>query len=136
MIFFSKQLAKKEDKHGFRLTEIVDLPDAARRPKAVFRSKTSMDTLVVVTDLKKDGSPIAVAIAMDNGSGDNVVNSIYTKEGSTKIASWITDGLREWVDKEKTLKFLDNSQANSVSSAILREAVNIKQNFEKPDHAA
>jgi len=101
--------------HPFDLAEIKGFPKAIQNPIMVFDSRTRADSKVILTELKSGGANIVVALKMNHKKGSNrsgivevnSIRSIYPKGNVKDIASWYTDGLLRYADKEKASAFLE-----------------------------
>ncbi len=116
----SEVLSAKENKHGVNPLEITDLVDALANPIAVFQSLRRSDSKVVLTEMKKGGVNMVVAVQIGKDGIVNDVRSIYPKDNTNDILKWIAeDNLMEWADKEKALDWI-TTDAPGAESLIPR----------------
>ena len=126
-----------QENHPFKLSEIRDLPSAIQNPMAVFRSATHIGSFVVMTEIEHNGKNFVVAIEANRRKGRievNSVRSVHYRTSNAHMANWITEGLLEYVDKEKMAEWLSKQQYNSADvRKLFNHATNIVRNFENPN---
>ncbi len=113
-----------QENHPFDLSEVKNLPQAIQNPLAVFRSATHIGSYVIMTEIEHKGKNYVVAIETDVPRGRidvNSIRSIHYRSSNAHMANWITEGLLEWVDKEKMLGKYIKQQYNSADVNISSE---------------
>jgi hypothetical protein len=131
---YGNKIIKKARKHGFKFTDIKNLPQAINNPIAVFAGNKT-GSHAILTELQIDGKNVLVSV--DLGKGEdidfNIVTSTYGKN-SKGIVDWIINGKLLYSDKEKTLNYLHLSApiAEASNNSELDSATKIVQEFENP----
>lgn len=122
-------------KHGFKASELRDLPLAISHPIAVFDNIGRPGNRSVLTELKTTQGNILVTI--DIGKGPDVdfdiVSSVFGKRGRS-IVEWINHDYLKYVDKEKALNYLHLSApiAEASDNTELVSAAKKVENFVNP----
>jgi hypothetical protein len=126
----------QQENHPFALSEMKDLVKSIQKPLAVFRSATHIGSFVVLTEIEHNGKNFVVAIEANSQKGRievNSIRSIHYRDSNTNITNWISDGLLEYVDKEKMSEWFSKRQYNSADvRKSFRHAAKVVQNFENP----
>ena len=127
----------KQDNHPFDMSEVMDLPKAIQNPMAVFRSATHIGSYVVMTEIEHNGKNFVVAIEANRKKGKieiNDIRSIHYRTSNAHMANWISEGLLEYVDKEKMAEWFSKQRYNSAEvRKLFNHAANIVKNFENPN---
>ena len=135
MKLYGAKVIKKMKKHGFKLGELRNLPEAVANPIAVFDNYKKQTNRAILTELKTAKGNFLVTL--DVGKGEdidfNIISSVFGK-GKDNIVDWIERGLATYINKEKALNYLHHSalSAEALSSPRLISAANIVKNFENP----
>ncbi len=97
IMMFQRTVGKTIDKHGLLLLEILHLPLAIRIPEAIFLSKSSTESRVLLLRTQQSHLPLAVVLTKTqyNKEAVNELKTIYPKERSA-IAQWQEDKLLLW----------------------------------------
>lgn len=126
--------------HVFEFQNLIDLPAKLNAPIMVFKSKTVVGSIVVLTEIIKDNHNFVVAIEIGRTitkwkKGEiqiNDVRSIYPKDTFTDVLNWIEkDKLLQWVDKKKALELLVRWRSDyAKATQQIKSCTKIIQNFE------
>lgn len=132
---YGSKVIKKMKKHGFKLEELQNLPEAVASPIAVFNNYQKEGNRSILTELKTaDGNFL---VSLDLGKGEdidfNIVSSVFGKSDN-KVINWINKGYAAYIDKEKALNYLHLAAPIAAASdnQELSLATNIIKNFENP----
>ena len=132
---YGNKVIKKMKKHGFKLEELQNLPEAVASPIAVFNNYQKEGNRSILTELKTaDGNFL---VSLDLGKGEdidfNIVSSVFGKSDN-KVINWINKGYAAYIDKEKALNYLHLAAPIAAASdnQELSLATNIIKNFENP----
>ena len=132
---YGSKVIKKMKKHGFKLEELQNLPEAVANPIAVFNNYQKEGNRSILTELKTaDGNFL---VSLDLGKGEdidfNIVSSVFGKSDN-KVINWINKGYAAYIDKEKALNYLHLAAPIAAASdnQELSLATNIIKNFENP----
>ena len=132
---YGNKVIKKMKKHGFKLEELQNLPEAVANPIAVFNNYQKEGNRSILTELKTaDGNFL---VSLDLGKGEdidfNIVSSVFGKSDN-KVINWINKGYAAYIDKEKALNYLHLAAPIAAASdnQELSLATNIIKNFENP----
>lgn len=135
MKLYGNKVMKKMRKHGFKLDELRNLPEAVANPIAVFKNYGKEGNRSILTELRTDQGNFLVTLTLGEGHDVdfNVVTSVFGKGGSN-IIDWIKRGFATYINKEKALNYLHHSALKAVTSnnQELSSAANIVRNFENP----
>ena len=132
---YGSKVIKKMKKHGFKLEELQNLPEAVANPIAVFNNYQKEGNRSILTELKTTNGNFLVSL--DLGKGEdvdfNIISSVFGK-GTENIQDWINQGYTTYINKEKALNYLHHPAlyAGNLSSQELSLATNIIKNFENP----
>ncbi len=132
---YGNKVIKKMKKHGFKLEELQNLPEAVTNPIAVFNNYQKEGNRSILTELKTTNGNFLVSL--DLGKGEdvdfNIISSVFGK-GTENIQDWINQGYTTYINKEKALNYLHHPAlyAGNLSSQELSLATNIIKNFENP----
>lgn len=132
---YGNKVIKKMKKHGFKLEELQNLPEAVANPIAVFNNYQKEGNRSILTELKTTNGNFLVSL--DLGKGEdvdfNIISSVFGK-GTENIQDWINQGYTTYINKEKALNYLHHPAlyAGNLSSQELSLATNIIKNFENP----
>ncbi|MEN6464183.1 MAG: LPD1 domain-containing protein, partial [Syntrophaceae bacterium] len=92
-------------KHGLDPELMKQLPAQLADPVMVFESATQPDSLVVMTELKKEGKTVVAAIRLSRTVSHHEVNevvSIHPRESDAHFFNWINQGLLLYQEKQKS----------------------------------
>ncbi len=160
MKLYGNKVIKKMKKHGFKLEELRDLPEAVANPIAVFNNYGKEGNRSVLTELQIGDKHILASITVGKDGVDadfNIISSVFGK-GSNNIVDWINKGYATYINKKKALDYLHFSEssipeasnnqepeskalnylhlsapiAEALDSTKLSSAANIVRNFENP----
>lgn len=132
---YGNKVIKKMKKHGFKLEELQNLPEAVANPIAVFNNYQKEGNRSILTELKTTNGNFLVSL--DLGKGEdvdfNIISSVFGK-GTENIQDWINQGYTTYINKEKALNYLHHPAlyAGNLSSQELSLVTNIIKNFENP----
>lgn len=116
---------KLQNNHPFSLVSVVNMPECIQAPLAIFKSKTRIDSKVILTDMEENEIHFVIALEMNREKiayRVNDIRSVYPKDNFADILRWIArDNLLEYADKQKALKWLGKQQSNSAEVARLLE---------------
>ena len=134
MKLYGNKVIKKMKKHGFKLEELRNLPEAVANPIAVFEGSVP-NSHAILTELKTNGKNILATISIGKGSDIdfNIITSAYGKDGEN-IQKWINEGKGLYFNKEKALDYLRIPApiAGAQDSQGLFDIANIVKEFENP----
>lgn len=135
MKLYGNKVIKKIKKHGFKLDELQNLPEAVADPIAVFKNYGKEGNRSILTELKTEQGNFLVTLTLGEGHDVdfNVVTSVFGK-GESNIIDWIKRGFATYINREKALNYLHHSALKAVTSdnQELISAANIVRNFENP----
>ena len=136
MKLYGNKVIKKMKKHGFKLEELRNLPEAVANPITVFKNYGKDGNRSILTELKTEQGNFLVTLTLGEGHDVdfNVVTSVFGK-GESNIIDWIKRGFTTYINKEKALNYLHHSALKAVTSSNqeLSSAANIVKNFENPN---
>jgi hypothetical protein len=116
---------KLQANHPFSLLSVVHMPEFLAEPIAIFQSKGYADRKVILTEMEDKGVNMVVAMELQRPKVKcdvNDIRSVYPKDNIKSILNWIAkDGLLEWADNKKVLKWLGKQQSISAEVARLLE---------------
>ena len=135
MKLYGAKLWAKSQKHGYKVSDLRDLPKNVAAPIAIFKGSTD-GSHAVLTEIKVGENNVLATLSVGKGGEDidfNIISSVYGKQ-SDNVVKWIEDGKLEYVDKEKALNYLHHSApiAEALSNPRLISTANIIQNFQNP----
>ena len=135
MKLYGNKVIKKMKKHGFKLNELQNLPEAVANPIAVFKNYGKEGNRSILTELKTEQGNFLVTLTLGEGHDVdfNVVTSVFGK-GKNNIVDWIKRDFATYINKEKTLNYLHHSALKAVTSdnQEFSDATKIVENFENP----
>lgn len=102
LLLKAKTVGKIFFEHGMTKTQIEQLPVMLHVPRALYRSASHTDSVVVLTFEENLGAPIIVPIAKNRMVGRARVNEIvsaYAKTGPDQTPRWRAQGLLLWEHK-------------------------------------
>lgn len=138
MKLYGNKVIKKMKKHGFKLEELKNLPEAVANPIAVFENYGKEENRSVLTELKTEQGNFLVILSVGRGNDIdfNVVTSIFGK-GNNNIIDWIERGFANYINKEKALDYLHHSvlETEALSNPRLSSITKIVEKFENPNIA-
>ena len=137
MKLYGNKVIKKMKKHGFKLDELHNLPEAVASPIAVFNNYQTEGNRSILTELKTANGNFLVTVDLGKGEKDidfNIVSSVFGKPGN-KVVNWINKGFATYINKEKAQSYLYYPApiAETPKSNELVSAANIVKNFENPN---
>ena len=137
MKLYGNKVIKKMKKHGFKLDELHNLPEAVASPIAVFNNYQKDGNRSILTELRTSNGNFLVTVDLgkDADVDFNIVISVFGK-GDNNIINWINKGYATYIDKEKAQEFLFHQSAPIAATAANSElisAANIVKNFENPN---
>lgn len=124
MKLYGNKVIKKMKKHGFKLDELRNLPEAVAEPIAVFNNYQKEGNRSILTELETANGNFLVTIDLgkDADVDFNIVTSVFGK-GDNNIITWINKGYATYIDKQKTLDYLHHSALKAVTSDNREEKV-------------
>lgn len=132
---YGSKVAKKMRKHGFKASDLKNLPLAVANPIAVFNNTGRQGNRSVFTELKTEQGNILITLDLGKGmdADFDIVSSVFGKAGNS-IVHWINNGFVTYMDKEKALNYLHLSApiAEASNSQELSHATKIVKNFKNP----
>lgn len=136
MKLYGNKVIKKMKKHGFKLSELHNLPEAVANPIAVFNNYQKEGNRSVLTELQTEQGNFLVTLSVgkDADIDFNIVSSVFGK-GNNNITDWINDGFLTYINKEKAHEFLSHQSAPIAATAAnseLSSATKVVENFENP----
>lgn len=136
MKLYGNKVIKKMKKHGFKLSELKNLPEAVAHPIAVFNNLERNGNRSILTELSTTQGNFLVTIDLGKGVDVdfNIVSSVFGKRGEN-IIDWILNGKMTAVNKRKALDFLFHQSAPIAATAAKQElddAAKIVERFENP----
>jgi len=124
---------KLQSNHPFNTLSVVHMPDYLSNPIAVFISKTTIGSKVILTEMQDNGVNLIVALQMNKQKRDyniNDIRSVYLKSNFTEILRWIAeDNLMEWANKQKALDWVGKQQYISAEvTQLIKDSTNVIKN--------
>ena len=107
-----QSVLRKALNHGIGQDALEQLPDALRRPVAVFDTLGQPNRRIVLTELRDPkGKTVVAAFEVIVNARGNTVNDMRTAQGraADDIFRWIDQGKTTWADKERALAWLDST---------------------------
>lgn len=122
MKLYGNKVIKKMKKHGFKLEELRNLPEAVANPIAVFNNYQKDGNRSILTELRTEQGNFLVTLDLgkDADVDFNIVTSVFGK-GDNNIIDWINKGYATYIDKKKTLGYLHFSERNIPEASNSRE---------------
>lgn len=137
MRLYGNKVIKKMKKHGFALSDLMDLPKAVAQPIAVFSTHRD-GSHAILTELKTDEGNILVTLEVGKGGADvdfNLLTSTYGKSHG-KVVQWLNSGKATYINKEKALEYLASAPAPIAGAKQAQElslATKVVETFENPE---
>ena len=134
MRLYGNKLLKKSKLHGYKISDVKDLPDALQEPIAIFEG-SHVGSFAVLTELEINGKKSLISVDINKGELQdlNIVTSVFGK-GEKGVIRWINNGKMLFVDKEKALAW--QATLAPIASATLKQelvsAAKVIENFENP----
>lgn len=122
MKLYGNKVIKKMKKHGFKLEELRNLPEAVANPIAVFNNYQKDGNRSILTEITIGDKNVLVSLTIGKGNDVdfNIVSSVFGK-GKSNIIDWINKGYATYIDKKKTLNYLHFSERNIPEASNSRE---------------
>lgn len=122
MKLYGNKVIKKMKKHGFKLEELRDLPEAVANPIAVFNNYQRNGNRSILTELRTSNGNFLVTVDLgkDADVDFNIVTSVFGK-GDNNVIDWINKGYATYIDKKKTLDYLHFSGRSILEASSRRE---------------
>lgn len=137
MRLYGNKVIKKMKKHGFALSDLLDLPKAVAHPIAVFSTHRD-GSHAILTELKTEEGNILVTLEVGKGGADidfNLLTSTYGKSHG-KVVQWLNSGKATYINKEKALEYLASAPAPIAGAKQDQElslATKVVETFENPE---
>ena len=137
MRLYGNKVIKKMKKHGFALSDLLDLPKAVAHPIAVFSTHRD-GSHAILTELKTVEGNILVTLEVGKGGADidfNLLTSTYGKSHG-KVVQWLNSGKATYINKEKALEYLASAPAPIAGAKQAQElslATKVVETFENPE---
>ena len=137
MRLYGNKVIKKMKKHGFALSDLLDLPKAVAQPIAVFSTHRD-GSHAILTELKTDEGNILVTLEVGKGGADvdfNLLTSTYGKSHG-KVVQWLNSGKATYINKEKALEYLASAPAPIAGAKQAQElslATKVVETFENTE---
>ena len=137
MRLYGNKVIKKMKKHGFALSDLLDLPKAVAHPIAVFSTHRD-GSHAILTELKTEEGNILVTLEVGKGGADidfNLLTSTYGKSHG-KVVQWLNSGKATYINKEKALEYLASAPAPIAGAKQAQElslATKVVETFENPE---
>ena len=137
MRLYGNKVIKKMKKHGFALSDLLDLPKAVAQPIAVFSTHRD-GSHAILTELKTEEGNILVTLEVGKGAADidfNLLTSTYGKSHG-KVLQWLNSGKATYINKEKALEYLASAPAPIAGAKQAQElslATKVVETFENPE---
>lgn len=137
MRLYGNKVIKKMKKHGFALSDLLDLPKAVAQPIAVFSTHRD-GSHAILTELKTEEGNILVTLEVGKGGADidfNLLTSTYGKSHG-KVVQWLNSGKATYINKEKALEYLASAPAPIAGAKQTQElslATKVVETFENPE---
>jgi len=106
MKLYGNKILKKAKKHGYKATDLKDLPKAINDPIAIFGGNRP-DSFAILTEIKINGNNVlaSLEVGIDRDINFNIITSVYGKL-KERIANWINNDKILYENKEKSLGYL------------------------------
>ena len=137
MRLYGNKVIKKMKKHGFALSDLLDLPKAVAHPIAVFSTHRD-GSHAILTELKTEEGNILVTLEVGKGGADidfNLLTSTYGKSHG-KVVQWLNSGKATYINKEKALEYLASAPAPIAGAKQAQElslATKVVETFENTE---
>ena len=137
MRLYGNKVIKKMKKHGFALSDLLDLPKAVAHPISVFSTHRD-GSHAILTELKTEEGNILVTLEVGKGGADidfNLLTSTYGKSHG-KVVQWLNSGKATYINKEKALEYLASAPAPIAGAKQAQElslATKVVETFENPE---
>lgn len=137
MRLYGNKVIKKMKKHGFALSDLLDLPKAVAHPIAVFSTHRD-GSHAILTELKTEEGNILVTLEVGKGGADidfNLLTSTYGKSHG-KVVQWLNSGKATYINKEKALEYLASAPAPIAGAKQAQElslATKVVETFENAE---
>lgn len=137
MRLYGNKVIKKMKKHGFALSDLLDLPKAVAHPIAVFSTHRD-GSHAILTELKTEEGNILVTLEVGKGGADidfNLLTSTYGKSNG-KVVQWLNSGKATYINKEKALEYLASAPAPIAGAKQAQElslATKVVETFENAE---
>ena len=137
MRLYGNKVIKKMKKHGFALSDLLDLPKAVAHPIAVFSTHRD-GSHAILTELKTEEGNILVTLEVGKGGADidfNLLTSTYGKSHG-KVVQWLNSGKATYINKEKAHEYLASAPAPIAGAKQAQElslATKVVETFENPE---
>lgn len=137
MRLYGNKVIKKMKKHGFALSDLLNLPKAVAQPIAVFSTHRD-GSHAILTELKTEEGNILVTLEVGKGGADidfNLLTSTYGKSHG-KVVQWLNSGKATYINKEKALEYLASAPAPIAGAKQAQElslATKVVETFENPE---
>ncbi len=134
MRLYGNKVIKKMKKHGFALSDLLDLPKAVAQPIAVFSTHRD-GSHAILTELKTEEGNILVTLEVGKGGADidfNLLTSTYGKSHG-RVLQWLNSGKATYINKEKALEYLASAPAPIAGAKQAQElslATKVVETFE------
>jgi uncharacterized pyridoxamine 5'-phosphate oxidase family protein len=112
MKLYGNKIIKKQKKHGFNLSELENLPEAAADPIAVFDNYRKDGNRSILTELttKNGNFLVSVEIGKDGDIDFNIISSVFGK-WKESIEGWLKSGYATYINGKKVKDFLLHNSA-------------------------
>ncbi len=135
MKLYGSKVIKKMKTHGFKFSELRNLPNAVANPIAVFNNTDREGNRAILTELQTEEGNFLVTLDLGKG-GDvdfNIVSTVFGKR-QQNVIDWINNDLAKYINKEKALNYLHLSApiAEASNNQELLSATKIVENFQNP----
>jgi len=106
MKLYGNKILKKAKKHGYRATDLKDLPKAINDPIAIFEGNR-LGSFAILTEIKINGNNVVASLEVgkDRDINFNIITSIYGKL-KERVENWISNDKMLYENKEKSLDYL------------------------------
>lgn len=120
-------LSRHMKKHGIGFDHLRDLAAHVQAPIAVFKSKRSADSVILLTEIQHPDGDLVVALQANKERNRLVINDIRSihPKPSQKIDFWIDDGLLIGVDESRGRHLLSTTDRSNSGRGERQEASDV-----------
>lgn len=120
-------LSQHMKKHGIGFDHLRDLAAHVQAPIAVFKSKRSADSVILLTEIQHPDGDLVVALQANKERNRLVINDIRSihPKPSQKIDFWIDDGLLIGVDESRGRHLLSTTDRSNSGRGERQEAPDV-----------
>lgn len=102
--------------HKFNLEDLINLPRKLNFPVLMVMDPDNAHSVTVMVDMKdSQGRYFTVAVGLQNKGDHYDITTIFPRDNDAKIFRLVNDGQAMYINKEKSLKYLQSRGHNALS---------------------